>query len=129
MQAELELGDTDAAGRSVAELAELARASQSRLLWGLLAMSHGALLLAQGDVDRAVPLLREASSTFQHLECPYEVAQVRLALGMAARQADDEETAVLEFEAAAATFTRLGAQPDSDRACALAGRTSENPRR
>jgi ATP/maltotriose-dependent transcriptional regulator MalT len=127
VQAELEVGDTDAAGRSVAELAELARASQSRLLWGLLAMSHGALLLAQGDVDRAVPLLREASSTFQHLECPYEVAQVRLALGMAARQAGDEETAVLEFEAAAATFARLGAQPDSDRASALAGRTAQNP--
>lgn len=127
VQAELELGDTDAAARSVDALAELARSSQSRLLWGLLAASHGALLLARDDVDRAVPLLREASSTFQHLECPYEVARARMALGTAARQAGDEQTAVLELEAAAATFARLGARPDAERASALAGSAPQNP--
>jgi DNA-binding NarL/FixJ family response regulator len=127
VQAELALDDTDAAGSSIDELAKLARSSQSRLLWGLLAMSHGALLLAQDDVDRAVPLLREAASTFQQLECPYEVAQVRMSLGAAARKAGDEETAVLEFEAAAASFARLGAKPDAGEASALAGRTTRNP--
>jgi ATP/maltotriose-dependent transcriptional regulator MalT len=127
VQAELELGDVDAAGCSVTELGELARASQSRLLWGLLATSHGALLLAQGDVDGAVPLLREASSIFQQLECPYEVAQVRMSLGTAARQVGDEETAALEFEAASAAFTRLGARPEAEDASDLATRTSKNP--
>jgi ATP/maltotriose-dependent transcriptional regulator MalT len=127
VQAELELGDVDAAGCSVTELGELARASQSRLLWGLLANSHGALLLAQGDVDGAVPLLREASLIFQQLACPYEVAQVRMSLGRAARQVGDEETAALEFEAASAAFTRLGARPEAEDASDLATRTQENP--
>jgi ATP/maltotriose-dependent transcriptional regulator MalT len=119
VQAELEAGDPGLAARSVEELAELARGSKSRLLWGLLALSHGRLLLASDDIEGAVPLLREAATTFYQLECPYEVAQVRLLLGAAARRSGDEETAVLELEAAAATFDRLGARPDADHAAAL----------
>jgi ATP/maltotriose-dependent transcriptional regulator MalT len=127
IQAELERGDTEAAAGSVAELADLARASESRLLWGLLAMSHGSLLLAQDDIDGAVPLLREAASIFQQLECPYECAQVRMTLGVAARRAGDEETAVLDFDVATAAFNRLGAKPDAARATALAAPTSHHP--
>jgi ATP/maltotriose-dependent transcriptional regulator MalT len=119
VEAELEGGDAALAAQSVDELARLARASQSRLLWGLLALSHGRLLLASHDVEGAVPLLREAARTFHQLECPYEVAQVRVVLGTAARQSGDEDTARLELEAAAAAFTRLGAGPDAERVTAL----------
>ena len=109
-QAELELGDTAAAEQSVTELGKLAKASESRLLCALLATWHGALLLAKGDVDGALPLLREACAACQ-LSLPYEAAQVRMILGEAARQADDEETARLEFAAAQTAFERLGACP------------------
>jgi ATP/maltotriose-dependent transcriptional regulator MalT len=125
---ELELGDTAAAARSVNELAALAKTSESRLLWALLAMSHGALLLAEDDLDRALPLLREAASICQHLNLPYEAAQVRTILGQAARHAGDEETARLEFEIARATFERLGARPDAERAARLAEPVPANPR-
>lgn len=128
VQAELERAGLTAATRSVEELARLARESESRLLWGLLALSHGRLLLARGDIEGAVPLLREAASTFQRLECPYELAQVRVELGRAARQAGDDETAVLELDAAAAAFARLGAGPDAERAAGLVGPAPRNPK-
>jgi ATP/maltotriose-dependent transcriptional regulator MalT len=127
VKAELELGDTAAAARSVDELAKLARTSDSQLLWALLAMSHGAVLLAQDDLDQALPLLREAMVICQRLGCPYEAAEARMALGMAARRGGDEETARLEFDTARAAFARLGAHPDGERAAALAEPASRNP--
>jgi ATP/maltotriose-dependent transcriptional regulator MalT len=127
VKAELELGDTAAAARSVDDLATLARTSDSQLLWALLAMSHGAVLLAQDDLDQALPLLREAMAICQRLGCPYEAAEVRMALGMAARRGGDEETARLEFDTARAAFARLGAHPDGERAAALAEPASRNP--
>jgi DNA-binding NarL/FixJ family response regulator len=45
-------------------------------------------------------------------------------LGRACRAAGDEETAVLEFEAARAAFDRVGAVPDRDRADELLGRVT-----
>ncbi len=126
VDAELELGDTAAAEQSVAELAKLAKASESRLLWALLATWHGALLLTKGDLDGALPLLREAGAACQQLNLPYEAAQVRMILGEAARQAGDEETARLEFAAAQTSFDRLGARPDAERAARTA-RGVENP--
>jgi ATP/maltotriose-dependent transcriptional regulator MalT len=127
VRAELEAGDTAAASRSVSELAELAKTSESRLMWALLAMSHGALLLAKDDLDAALPLLREAGTICQQLNLPYEAAQVRLSLGDAARRAGDEETARLEFEAARATFDRLGARPDAQRASSLVQPAVQHP--
>jgi len=126
IQADLELADTAAAAQSVAELGQLAKASESRLLWALLATWHGALLLAKGDADGALPLLREACAACQHLNLPYEAAQVRMILGKAAREEGDEETARLEFDAARAGFERLGARPDAERAARAAG-VAANP--
>jgi len=94
------VGDTAAAAQRVEELAATAGTGGSRLIWAMLAGSHGALLLARGDAPGALPLLREAAEAYQQLGCPYETAQVRVLLGEAARQADDDETAQLEFDAA-----------------------------
>lgn len=113
--AEIEVGDTDAAAERVEEFAATAGSGGSRLIWAMLAASHGALLLARGDVHDALPLLREAAEAYHQLGCPYETAQVRVLLGEAARQAHDEETAQLEFQAARAAFDRLGARSDTDR--------------
>jgi len=121
--AELAVGDTAAAAQRVEELAATAGTGGSRLIWAMLAGSHGALLLARGDAPGALPLLREAAEAYQQLGCPYETAQVRVLLGEAARQADDDETAQLEFDAALATFDRLGARPDADRLRGATGGT------
>ncbi|KRE31255.1 LuxR C-terminal-related transcriptional regulator [Agromyces sp. Soil535] len=127
VQAELELGDPDNAAHSVSELAELALASGSRMIWALLAISHGSLLLARGDLDGAVPLLREAAATCQQLNLPYEAAQTHVLSGNAARLAGDEETARLEFNAALAVFDRLGARPDAERTAALMHPAAPSP--
>ncbi len=124
--AELELGDTTSAEKSVAELGKLAKASESRLLWALLATWHGALLLAKGDLDGALPLLREACAACRQLNLPYEAAQVQMILGEAARKAGDDATARLEFAAARVSFERLGARPDVERIARIAS-VAANP--
>jgi ATP/maltotriose-dependent transcriptional regulator MalT len=128
VRATLATGDRDAAEDSAQELAELADATSSRLLEAMAAGARGAVRLAAGDLERAVPLLREAATGCRQLDCPYEVAEVQVLLGRAARAAGDEATAALELEAARATFERLGARPDAERAAAaLAGDTPDRP--
>lgn len=124
---ELEFGDTDAARQSVTELTEVAQRSGSRLVWCLLSTAHGALLLAEGNLDGAVPLLRETAATCQRLDLPYEAAQARAILSDATRQAGDEETARLEFAAARSTFDKLGARPDAVRCADLAEPATSHP--
>jgi len=127
VQAELELGEPARAAQSVSGLADLALTSGSRMIWALLAISHGSLLLAEDDLDGALPLLREAAATCQQLNLPYEAAQTHVVLGNAARLAGDEETARLEFSAALAGFDRLGARPDAERIAALMRSATPSP--
>jgi DNA-binding NarL/FixJ family response regulator len=49
---------------------------------------------------------------------PYEVARVRVLIGLACRALDDEDTALFDL-AADAAFTELGAKPDVERVDAL----------
>jgi ATP/maltotriose-dependent transcriptional regulator MalT len=129
VQVALELGDVAAAEHSVSELADVAKSTESRLAWALLSMSHGALMLAKDDLEGAMPLLQESATICTHLNLPYECAQDRMLLGHAARRAGDEQSARMEFESAKATFHRLGAVPDAERAAALAqGPAHRGPR-
>ena len=57
---------------------------------------------------------------WHRIEAPYEAAKVRVLIGQACRASGDEDTALMEFDAAAAAFARLGATPDHARAEALA---------
>lgn len=128
VEAALRTGDIQAARGSVKDLGELADATQVLMLRGMAARAQGTMLLAEGDTDGALPFLREAFAVCRELSCPYETADVRLLLGLAARRVGDEETARLEFEAARATFERLGARPDAERATALAAQKAPHPK-
>lgn len=75
------------------------------------AQASGALRLAEGDVQAALALLREAWTAWQQLDAPYESARVRVLIGHACRCLGDEETARSHYEAAARAFDRLGAAP------------------
>lgn len=79
------------------------------------------LRLAEDDVAAAARGLREARTLWQRVGAPYEVAQVRLLLGLAYRKQGDAEGATVELEAARATFERLGARLDEERAKELLG--------
>ena len=115
----LEVGDLEAARRSCAELAEVAKRCAPGLPQTLLAQATGAILLAEGDPGAALTPLRRACRDWQTLDAPYEAGRARVLIGLACRGLGDEEGALLELEAARAEFERLGAAPDCARVDAL----------
>jgi class 3 adenylate cyclase len=82
----------------------------------------GQIKLAESDPDGAAPCLRRARDEWQQVGAPYETAQARMLLGIAFRRRGDEHAATAELEAALATFERLGARLDAERAKELLGR-------
>jgi DNA-binding NarL/FixJ family response regulator len=86
----------------------------------MAAHASGAVLGTGGDTQAALVELRRAWRLWHELAAPYQAARVRVLLGMVCRAADDEDSAQLEFDAAAALFAELGAGPDLARVEALA---------
>jgi DNA-binding CsgD family transcriptional regulator len=118
-------GDREAARRAADELAGIAAGLGAPLLRALAAQATGAVLLAEGDAAAAQAPLREAWTTWQELEAPYEAERVRVLIGRACEQRGDRDTARAHFEAARAVFGRLGAVMDLD--ALEAGDRSVNP--
>ena len=82
----------------------------------------GRIKLAEGDADGAADCLKRARDEWQQVGAPYEVALARMFLGLAFRRQRDEQAATAEFEAALATFERLGAKLDEERVKERLGR-------
>jgi class 3 adenylate cyclase len=85
-------------------------------------VATGQIKLAENDADAAARCLQLARNEWQEVGAPYETAQGRMLLGIAFRRQGDEHAATAEFEAALATFERLGARLDEERAKELLGR-------
>ncbi|WP_457100923.1 LuxR C-terminal-related transcriptional regulator [Microbacterium sp. P5_E9] len=107
--------DLDAADRAASELEALAQVLDTVYLHGQAERARGIVLIATGDAGSAFPLLRRSWAAWRRLDAPYEAALTRVQLGRAARAMGDEEGAQLEFDAARAGLTALGAVPDLDR--------------
>jgi DNA-binding CsgD family transcriptional regulator len=116
----LAVGDLEAARRACAELGELSQGQERGMLGAIAAHARGAVALAEGDARAALPALRQACREWHELQVPYEVARVRVRVGLACRVLGDEDAAALELEAAREVFARLGAAPDLARAESLA---------
>ncbi len=95
-------------------------------LEGAVQLAWGQIRLAEHDWDEAVTTLRAARETWGKVGAPYETAQARMLLGLAYRGSGDEDGAEEEIGAAKATFERLGAVLDLQRAAELLG---ESPAR
>ena len=117
----LAAGDVAAARRASDELATIAAEVGNVVLGAMAAQTQGAVLLAEGAARGALGALRRALAVWQELEAPYDVARVRVLVGLACRECGDEDTATLELEAGRDAFAALGATTDRDRVDALLG--------
>jgi ATP/maltotriose-dependent transcriptional regulator MalT len=118
----LAVGDVEEARVACRELEEISARYESGMLGAMVAHAEGAIDLTEGDARAALLPLRRAWQMWQELEVPYEVARVRVLLGLACRVLGDDDTATLELEAARDVFARLGAAPDLARVDSLARR-------
>jgi DNA-binding NarL/FixJ family response regulator len=116
----LAAGEVEEARGACRELETISAAHRSDMLRALSAQARGALALAEGDPHVALAALREAWTTWQELEAPYEAARVRVLVALGCRAAADDDTATWELEAARAVFDQLGAAPDVARVDSLA---------
>jgi DNA-binding CsgD family transcriptional regulator len=117
----LAVGEVDRARAAAAEL-EVIASDVGGATTAMAAHAEGAVLLAQGEPDRALVVLRAGLQAWQRLGVPYEAARTRVLVGLACRGVGDHDTAHLELDTARATFDELGARPDRDRVAALVGR-------
>jgi DNA-binding NarL/FixJ family response regulator len=108
----LEVGDAASARAAAAELTEIADRYDTPALHAVARQSVGAVLLAEGDAERALAELRRAWETWRELEAPYEAGRVRVMIALGCRLLGDEESAALELDVARRVLAELGAEPD-----------------
>ena len=104
--------DVAAAREGAAELADIAEVYGTPGLRARAAYAGGAVELADGSPEAALPELREAWQLWCDLDAPYEAACTRVLIGLACRALQDEDSAAMELDAARDTFARLGAVSD-----------------
>jgi DNA-binding NarL/FixJ family response regulator len=119
VQIMLAVADVEEARGACLELEQIADRQGSDVLYAMAAQARGEVALADGDAWAALVALRRAGQTWQELEAPYDAARVRVLIGRSCRALGDEETAVLELEAALGVFAQLGAAPDVARTQSL----------
>ena len=108
----IDIGERERAAGACDELAEIADLQKSEVLNAMSAQQRGNLLLTEGDAGSALESLRVASRLWRDLQAPYEIACVRVLVGLACRALGDEDTAAMELEAARDAFEQLEAKPD-----------------
>ena len=107
----LAAGDIQAARAAAEALAAVATDLDAPYLHAVATHATGAVLLGEHDARAALAVLRRAWAAWQALEAPYEAARVRVLIGIACRHLGDEDTALMEFDAAGWAFRQLGAAP------------------
>ena len=114
-------GELDAARDACAELERTAERFATEILAALAAHARGALALAEGDAQRALPPLRAAFAVWQQLQAPYIAARIRVLIGRACAALGDRDGERLERDAARHVFEKLGAARDLAALDAVAG--------
>lgn len=117
VDAMLAADDVLAARSAVAELS--AGGHESALTVTVTSHADGLVLLAENEPLPALERLRSATSGWQQLNVPYEIARARVGIARACRAVGDEDSARVELDAARWAFERLGARPDAAAVTAL----------
>ena len=116
VEVDLVAGRIDSAEDAVAEMETIAEALPTTAARSTVAAAKGAIALAEGGPNDALVHLRDAVNGWRELGVPYEAAIVGVRIAEACRALGDEDGFRMELRAALATFERLGARPDADRA-------------
>ncbi|MFC3282127.1 LuxR C-terminal-related transcriptional regulator [Litchfieldella rifensis] len=116
----LAVGDVAAARAGADELSRIAEMLDAPFLQALATSAQGAILLAECEPLAALGPLRQACKTWEALDAQYELARVRILIGLACRQLGDEDTARMEFDTAHWCLQQLGASSELSRLDALA---------
>jgi class 3 adenylate cyclase len=95
---------------------------------GTVHFAEGQILLAEKDFEGAARSLQKARDAWREVGAPYETARARMLLGVAFRGHGDAHGGTVELERALATFGKLGAKTDEERAKQFLG-THEAARR
>jgi len=118
----LAVSDIPAARTAADELKNTAARHGAPFLRASADCACGAVLLAEGDVRKALITLRRGWSGWCELGAPYEAARARSLIALACREQGDLDAAEMELAAARHTFGRLGAATDTARLEKLAGK-------
>ena len=82
---------------------------------------RGAVSLAAGHAEEALPALRAACRRWNEVSAPYDAARTCVLLGRVYDALGDREASAAELAAAGATFERLGAVVDQEAVASLTG--------
>jgi class 3 adenylate cyclase len=110
VDAQIQLGNWEAAQRYLDEFTEIARLCNSSAMLSEAADRRSAIGAANGRVQEAISDLQEAVRGWTTLQMPFEVAQSRLRLGELLRAAGREAAGSMEIEAARSTLERFGVE-------------------
>lgn len=107
----LATGRVDAAEAAASALGDICRSYDSPGFCAWHRHTEGAVLLARGRPEQALPLLRAACREYQQVGAPYDEARVRLLLARCHRALGDGEAAIADERTAGTVLSELGAAP------------------
>ncbi len=109
VEVELAAGHLDEARQATDELEGMAERYGSSGLHVVAHHARGAVLLAAGNPEEALPRLREACRRWTEVDAPYDCARVRVLLARTYQLLGDGDSAARELAAARIVFEELGA--------------------
>jgi len=118
----LAIGNIDTAQRACEELETTASVYATSGLEAMARHARGAVALAEGLPEAALPILRDACRRWRELGADYNASKACVLLASAYEALDDADAARRELGAAASVFDRLGALPDSRSVAELRGK-------
>jgi len=109
-------GDIEAARAAADELEAIRKTYGSDAFEAAAYSAWSRIALEEANPQLASRNARQALRLWQEVGAPFELAQTRMLLASAYLAEGDEDGAILELQAAASSFERLGAVPDMRRA-------------
>lgn len=129
IEAAVALGDLTTAERLVEIMDSNGRRVDRPWMLAVGARGRGMVLAAEGRLEEAVDVTRQAMAQHERLPMPFERARTQLLLGQLLRRQRFKELAAVELTEAVRVFDELGARLWAERARTELGRANIGPHR